>query len=119
MNYRHAFLLIAATVAVSGCDQLQNANRTGTEAAPVETTSAPVVEGVVLASVNGTPLTQSMLDVYTTQRTAQNPNAEAFPLFNGFDPATIRAHARHFAVPRYHREMRGAVTEAMERGPIA
>mgnify|MGYP001814662074 FL=1 len=77
MNYRHALLLLAATVAVSGCDQLQNANRTGTEAAPAETASAPAVEGVVLASVNGTPLTQSMLDVYTTQRTSQNPNAEA------------------------------------------
>ena len=76
MNYRHAFLLLAATLAVSGCDQLQNSSRTAApEAAPAAT--APAVEGVVLASVNGTPLTQSMLDVYSTQRSAQNPNAEA------------------------------------------
>jgi peptidyl-prolyl cis-trans isomerase C len=75
MNYRQALLLFTAALAVSGCDQLQNTNRTETEAVPAA--SAPAVEGVVLATVNGTPLTQSMLDVYNTQRTTQNPNAEA------------------------------------------
>lgn len=75
MNYRHALLSFAAVLAVSGCDQLQNSNGTATDAAPA--TAAPAVEGVVLATVNGSPLTQSILDVYITQRTAQNPNAEA------------------------------------------
>jgi glycosyltransferase involved in cell wall biosynthesis len=36
-----------------------------------------------------------------------------------FEPAAIRAHAERFAVPRYHRELRAAVAEAMARGPIA
>lgn len=75
MNHRHALLLLTATLVLGGCDQLQDTNRTATDAAPAAADSA--VEGVVLATVNGTPLTQSMLDVYTTQRTAQNPSADA------------------------------------------
>jgi len=75
MNYRHALLLCAAVAAVSGCDQLQTGKPPATDAAPAA--SAPAVEGVVLATVNGSPLTQSMLDVYTSQRTAQNPDADA------------------------------------------
>lgn len=74
MNYRYALLLLTAALAVSGCDQLQNADRTAPEAVPAAT--APAIEGVVLASVNGTPLTQSMLDMYSTQRNAQTPSAE-------------------------------------------
>jgi glycosyltransferase involved in cell wall biosynthesis len=35
-----------------------------------------------------------------------------------FDPAAIRAHAERFAVPRYHRELREAIAEAMAEGPI-
>jgi glycosyltransferase involved in cell wall biosynthesis len=35
-----------------------------------------------------------------------------------FEPAAIRTQAERFAVPRYHRELRAAVTEAMSRGPI-
>jgi glycosyltransferase involved in cell wall biosynthesis len=35
-----------------------------------------------------------------------------------FEPAAIRAHAERFAVPRYHRELRAAVEEALARGPI-
>jgi hypothetical protein len=35
-----------------------------------------------------------------------------------FEPRAIRAHAERFSVPRYHRELRAAVAEAMTRGPI-
>jgi glycosyltransferase involved in cell wall biosynthesis len=36
-----------------------------------------------------------------------------------FEPEAIRAHAERFAVPRYRRELRAAVADAMNRGPIA
>jgi glycosyltransferase involved in cell wall biosynthesis len=35
-----------------------------------------------------------------------------------FDPAAIRAHSERFAVPRYHRELRAVIADAVERGPI-
>jgi glycosyltransferase involved in cell wall biosynthesis len=35
-----------------------------------------------------------------------------------FDPAAIRAHSERFAVPRYHRELRAVIADAIERGPI-
>jgi glycosyltransferase involved in cell wall biosynthesis len=48
--------------------------------------------------------------------------AEALRRFEGaaseFDPSGIRAQAERFAVPRYHRELREAVAEAMAEGPI-
>jgi glycosyltransferase involved in cell wall biosynthesis len=48
--------------------------------------------------------------------------AEAVRRFEGaafeFEPAAIRAHAERFAVPRYHRELRAAVAEAMSQGPL-
>jgi glycosyltransferase involved in cell wall biosynthesis len=48
--------------------------------------------------------------------------AEAVRRFEGaaseFEPGAIRAHAERFAVPRYHRELRAVVAEAMARGPV-
>jgi glycosyltransferase involved in cell wall biosynthesis len=48
--------------------------------------------------------------------------AEAVQRFEGaaseLDPKAIRANAERFAVPRYHRELRAAVAEAIARGPI-
>jgi glycosyltransferase involved in cell wall biosynthesis len=48
--------------------------------------------------------------------------AEAVRRFEGaaseLEPRAIRANAERFAVPRYHRELRAAVAEAMARGPI-
>jgi hypothetical protein len=35
-----------------------------------------------------------------------------------FEPTAIRAHAERFAVPRYHRELRAVVADAMTRGPV-
>jgi len=74
MNTRHALPLLAALALVAGCDKLPSAGQTDATA-PVAT--APVVEGVVLATVNGAPLTQSVLDIYTAQRTSQGANQEA------------------------------------------
>ena len=35
-----------------------------------------------------------------------------------FEPTAIRAHAERFAVPRYHRELRAVIADAMTRGPV-
>ncbi|MGD8629240.1 MAG: peptidylprolyl isomerase [Gammaproteobacteria bacterium] len=74
MNYRHALPLLATLALVAGCDKLPSTGQTDATA-PVA--AAPVVEGVVIATVNGTPLTQSALDVYSAQRKSQGANQEA------------------------------------------
>jgi peptidyl-prolyl cis-trans isomerase C len=73
MNYLHALPLLAALTLVTGCDKLPSAGQTDATA-PAAT--APAVEGVVIATVNGTPLTQSVLDVYSAMRNSQNTNPE-------------------------------------------
>jgi len=73
MNYRHALPLLAVLALVAGCDKLPSAGQTDATA-PAAT--APAVEGVVVATVNGTPLTQSVLDVYTAMRKSQSTNPD-------------------------------------------
>jgi len=75
MNYRHYLVLIASLAAVSGCDQLQSSNRTDTGSAAA--TTAPALEGVVVATVNNSPITQDVLDVYAAQRKAQPGNEQS------------------------------------------
>ena len=75
MNYRHYLVLIASLAAVSGCDQMQSSNRTDTGSAAA--TTAPTLEGVVVATVNNSPITQDVLDVYAAQRKAQPGNKQA------------------------------------------
>ena len=75
MNYRHYLVLIASLAAVSGCDQMQSSNRTDTGSAAA--TTAPALEGVVVATVNNSPITQDVLDVYAAQRKAQPGNEQA------------------------------------------
>jgi len=73
MNYRHTLALIASLAAISGCDQMQSGSHTDTGNA---TTAAAAVEGVVIATVNNSPITQDVLDVYASQRKAQAGNNE-------------------------------------------
>ena len=73
MNYRHTLVLIASLAAISGCDQMQSGSRTDTGNT---TTAAAAVEGVVIATVNNSPITQDVLDVYASQRKAQAGNNE-------------------------------------------
>jgi peptidyl-prolyl cis-trans isomerase C len=75
MNYRHYLVLIASLTAISGCDQMQSNNRTDTGSAAA--TTAPALEGVVVATVNNSPITQDVLDVYAAQRKAQPGNEQA------------------------------------------
>ena len=74
MNYRHTLVLIASLAAVSGCDQMQSGSLTDT--GNTATSTAPTVEGVVVATVNNSPITQDVLDVYASQRKAQAGNNE-------------------------------------------
>jgi peptidyl-prolyl cis-trans isomerase C len=73
MNTRHAIPLLAVLALVAGCDKLPSAGQTD---ATAPAASTPVIEGVVVATVNGTPLTQSVLDVYSAQRKSQRANPE-------------------------------------------
>jgi peptidyl-prolyl cis-trans isomerase C len=75
MNYRHYLVLIASLAAATGCDQTQSSNSTDTGSAAA--TAAPALEGVVVATVNNSPITQDVLDVYATQRKAQPGNEQS------------------------------------------
>ena len=75
MNYRHYLILIASLAAVSGCDQMQSNNRT--DSGNTATSSPAAVEGVVVATVNNSPLTQDVLDIYATQRKAQGGDEQS------------------------------------------
>jgi peptidyl-prolyl cis-trans isomerase C len=75
MNYRHYLVLIASLATVTGCDQMQSSDpaNSGNAAA----TEAPVLEGAVVATVNNSPITQDVLDIYATQRKAQPGNEQS------------------------------------------
>ena len=75
MNYRHYLVFIASLAAISGCDQMQSSSRT--DAGNATTTAAPALEGVVIATINNTPITQDVLDVYAAQRKTQPGNEQA------------------------------------------
>lgn len=82
MNYRNLLPLLATVLIISGCDQMQtaldgsNAAVTQPSNATAESTSTP--KGKVLAIVNGTAITQDVLDVYSKSRksvaTGENAN---------------------------------------------
>jgi len=76
MKYPHYLALLASLTVVSGCDQSQSTGGTGGSniAVAAETVA---VEGVVIATVNGQPITQAELDVYTSQRKAPSKAPEA------------------------------------------
>jgi len=62
MTFRYLTLAVGLTVLLAGCDQLQNAGQsTSTAPAAVKDTSA------VVATVNGTPITDAVLDLYEEQ----------------------------------------------------
>ncbi len=77
MNYRHYMLLLASIVTISGCDQMNSSLNPGSNAAPDSTASIPAVTGTVVATVNGSPIMQGALNVYTNQRSAKGGNNNA------------------------------------------
>ena len=76
MKYPHYLALIASLAAVTGCDQLQSSGETGNSSTAVAAETA-VVEGAVIATVNGQPITQAELEVYTSQRKPPSNAPEA------------------------------------------
>ncbi|NNG13370.1 MAG: peptidylprolyl isomerase [Halobacteria archaeon] len=78
MNKFLQILLPVSLLALSGCDQLQtprDADTTPADQAATDTSSTTPA-GAVVATVNGTTITQSVVDVYTTQRRARQPAGE-------------------------------------------
>jgi len=78
MNYRNYLLPLAAMLVLNGCDQLQSSREADTASSDSSTTPAiAITEGVVLATVNGSSITQGALDVYSTQRKSQGAGEDA------------------------------------------
>lgn len=66
MNLRNV-LLAGALLSLAGCDQMQSSlNTTGSGSKP-----DTAVTGDIIATVNGSPITQQVLDVYRQQRAAK------------------------------------------------
>jgi len=72
MNYRHVLPLFASLALLAGCDKLPSLAQTDATAP-----ATAAVEGEVIATVNGAPLTQTVLDVYSAQRKGQSAHEEA------------------------------------------
>ncbi|MDX1697277.1 MAG: peptidylprolyl isomerase [Thiohalobacterales bacterium] len=79
MNYRRSALLLAsilaagATGTMTGCDQMQTSL---TPEKPADETTAALT-GDVVATVNGAPITQEVLDIYNRQRAAKGVGQNA------------------------------------------
>ena len=71
MKLHHLTLALGLTALISGCDQIPVGSSQDTSAAPVSDTSA------VVATVNGTPITEQGLAVYQQQRHSRRPNDPA------------------------------------------
>lgn len=76
MKTPFALILSATLLVLAGCDQMQPSQTAGDAGAP-GAASAPAVPGKVLASVNGTAITQPVFDVYMDIRKTQKPGISA------------------------------------------
>jgi len=61
MTLRYLTLAVGMAALLTGCDQLQNAGQSSSTAPAVKDTSA------VVATVNGTPITEAVIDLYAEQ----------------------------------------------------
>lgn len=81
MKHSYTLALLASLALASGCNESQSTGGTGnSDAAPAATAdnaAAPAATGTVIATVNGQPVTQAELAVYTSQRKAPNNSPEA------------------------------------------
>ena len=78
MKYPHYLALIASLAVITGCDQLPAPGGSASEDSTTATsTGTAVAEGVVIATVNGAPITQTELDVYMGQRKPPSNAPEA------------------------------------------
>jgi len=78
MKYPYYLALITSLAALTGCDQVQNNDSSADNNATASTVAeTPAAEGVVIATVNGQPITSSELAVYSGQRKPPNNTPEA------------------------------------------
>lgn len=71
MNIRLTTLLLVPLLTATGCDQLKTSLDTAKHTAAPEVTSAAVDDSPAVATVNGTPITRTVLDIYAGQRVAK------------------------------------------------
>jgi peptidyl-prolyl cis-trans isomerase C len=69
MKLRNLTLAIGLTAALAGCDQLQNAG----QSASTTPLAATQDSSAVVATVNGTPITEAVLDLYEEQMQGHRP----------------------------------------------
>jgi peptidyl-prolyl cis-trans isomerase C len=78
MKYPHYLALIASLAVVTACDQLPAPGGSASEDNTTATgTGTAVAEGVVIATINGAPITQTELEVYMGQRKPPSSAPEA------------------------------------------
>ena len=78
MKYPHYLALIASLAVVTACDQLPAPGGSASEDSTTATsTGTTVAEGVVIATVNGAPVTQTELEIYMGQRKPPSSAPEA------------------------------------------
>ncbi len=79
MKYPHYLALIASLAVVTACDQLPapGGSSASEDNMTATSTGTAVAEGVVIATVNGAPITQTELEVYTGQRKPPSSAPEA------------------------------------------
>ena len=80
MNYRKLLPLLAVVLITGGCDQLQTSLEGKSAADGTDSTmaeAAPTPGGKVRATVNGTAITQHVVDVYTKSRKPQTGAEDA------------------------------------------
>jgi peptidyl-prolyl cis-trans isomerase C len=77
MKTPFALILSATLLMLAGCDQMQPSQTGGGSAGTPGAATAPAVPGKVLASVNGTAITQPVFDVYMDIRKTQKPGISA------------------------------------------
>ena len=72
MKLRYLTLAIGLTAALAGCDQLQS---TGKNASTATVAAIPDTSAVI-ATVNGTPITEAMIDLYEEQMQGRRPGPQ-------------------------------------------
>ena len=77
MNYRLYVPIIAVLATLTGCDRMPGAGQADTGGSGNAPVAAAAPGGPVLAMVNGTPITQDVLDVYATQRSKNSVHKES------------------------------------------
>ena len=80
MNYRNLLPLLATVLILGGCDQMQTSLQgksagTSQDSAPAAE-AMPAPGGAVLATVNGTAITEDVFDIYSKTRRSQQTGAE-------------------------------------------